>query len=48
MKRMSSGQKTTMEVSDENWRRLNARKRPGDSFNDVLDRLLDGGEQDGE
>jgi hypothetical protein len=30
---------TTIEVSMENWRWLNQQKDPGDSFNDVLDRL---------
>jgi len=28
-------------VSPENWRRLNAMKEPGDTFNDVVDRLFD-------
>jgi len=28
-------------VSEDNWERLNARKRPGDSFDDVIERLLD-------
>ncbi len=28
-------------VSEDNWRRLNAMKKPGDTFNDVVDRLLD-------
>jgi len=29
------------------WQRLNARKEPGDSFEDVLVRLLDEGRPDG-
>ena len=28
-------------VSPENWKRLNALKEPGDTFNDVIDRLLE-------
>lgn len=31
---------TNIRVSDEMWERLNRRKRPGESFNDVLERLL--------
>lgn len=31
---------TTIEVSRENWQGLNSRKRPGDSFDDVVSRLL--------
>lgn len=30
---------TTITISAENWQWLNAQKRPGESFNDVLDRL---------
>lgn len=30
---------TTIEISRENWQWLNSLKEPGDSFNDVLDRL---------
>jgi len=33
-------EETRVRVSKETWRRLNARKEPGDSFDDVLDRLL--------
>jgi len=33
--------KESIKVTPENWRRLNARKEPGDSFNDVVARLLD-------
>ena len=33
---------TTIEVEDETWSRLNGRKqRPGESFDDVVNRLLD-------
>ncbi|MDL0133556.1 DUF7557 family protein [Halobacterium salinarum] len=28
-------------VSDETWKRLNRRKEPGDSFEEVITRLLD-------
>ena len=31
---------TTIEITKENWRRLNTRKQAGDSFNDVINRLL--------
>lgn len=31
--------RTNIEVSQENWRWLNSLKKPGDSFNDVLNRL---------
>ena len=31
---------TRVRVSKETWQRLNAHKEPGDSFNDVIDRLL--------
>jgi predicted CopG family antitoxin len=31
-------------VSSETWSRLNRRKRPGDTFNDVIVRLLDADE----
>lgn len=38
---MEAMETTTIELSRENWQRLNERKRrPGESFNDVLDRLL--------
>jgi len=30
-----------IKISDETWRRLNVRKRPGDTFEDVVERLLD-------
>jgi hypothetical protein len=32
---------TTIQINVDVWQRLNSRKQPGDSFNDVLDRLLD-------
>ena len=31
---------TTIEVSTENWRDLNRKKNPGESFGEVIDRLL--------
>lgn len=30
-----------VKVSDETWQRLNARKEPGDTFEDVIRRMLD-------
>jgi len=33
----------TVKVSDEHWKELNARKEPGDSFDDVIGRLLEEG-----
>lgn len=30
-------------VSEQNWKRLNAMKDPGDSFDDVVGRLLEAG-----
>lgn len=33
------GETTTIEISRENWRWLNEMKDPGDSFNDVLNRV---------
>jgi len=32
-------------ISEDNWRRLNAMKRPGDTFDDVVNRLLDANEE---
>lgn len=32
--------KPNIKVSDGTWRRLNAMKQPGDTFDDVLQRLL--------
>lgn len=32
---------TTVNVSDETWERLNRRKDRGDSFDDVIESLLD-------
>lgn len=31
----------TVEVKRETWKRLNMRKQPGDSFDDVIVRMLD-------
>lgn len=31
----------TIRISDENWKRLNERKEPGDTFSDVVTRVLD-------
>ena len=32
---------TTVKVSTDTWKRLNRRKGPGDSFDDVIEQLLD-------
>lgn len=32
---------TNIKLHDKTWKRLNSRKEPGDSFNDVVSRLLD-------
>lgn len=47
-KRGSPSETTTITVSPETWRYLNMKKKPGESFNDVLTRLLniDGGGSD--
>lgn len=42
----SMAETTTIEITRDVWRELNARKYPGDSFNDVLERLLRDGEAD--
>lgn len=40
-------EKTNVEVFDDTWARLNALKRhPGDSFDDVINRLIDEHDQD--
>lgn len=31
---------THIRVSEENWQRLNSKKKPGDTFDDVIDRLI--------
>lgn len=36
---------TTVAVAEENWERLNRLKRPGESFDDVIGRLLDSREE---
>lgn len=33
---------TTIEVSDETWRQLNVRKERGESFDDVIQGLMNG------
>lgn len=35
------GDDTTIRISRGTWRRLHSRKEPGDSFDDVLDDLLE-------
>ena len=40
-KRHDMSSKTTIQIEKEVWERLNARKKHGESFNDVLERLLD-------
>lgn len=32
--------KTTIKVKKETWKRLNRQKEPGDTFDDVIERLL--------
>ncbi|WP_244605579.1 antitoxin VapB family protein [Halorussus marinus] len=32
---------TSIQVRNETWQELNARKAPGDTFDDVIQRLLD-------
>ncbi len=32
---------TTIEVTDDTWKRLNRRKSPGESFNDVIQGMLE-------
>ncbi|PSQ19576.1 hypothetical protein BRD00_01560 [Halobacteriales archaeon QS_8_69_26] len=39
---------TTIQVSSDTWRELNSRKEPGDSFDDVIQRLLEGADEDEE
>lgn len=39
--RVMSEDKTAVNVDTRTWRRLNALKRPGESFDDVVGRLLD-------
>ena len=38
---MAQNDHTTITVERGTWKRLNARKEPSDSFDDVLNRLLD-------
>lgn len=33
--------RTNIEISHTNWERLNGRKQPGESFDDVIGRLLE-------
>ncbi|MDJ1434243.1 antitoxin VapB family protein [Halostagnicola sp. A-GB9-2] len=34
---------TTVQISTETWRELNGRKNPGETFDDVIQRLLEEG-----
>jgi predicted CopG family antitoxin len=43
---MMSEDTTAVNVDTRTWRRLNARKRPGESFDDVVDRLLEQNKND--
>jgi transcriptional regulator len=36
---------THIRVTEDTWAALNARKRPGDSFDDVIQRLLEEGDE---
>jgi len=38
---MSDNDITTVKVSRETWRALNSRKTPGDSFDDIIQQLID-------
>jgi len=38
---VAMGDTTTIEIKTETWRELNMRKEPGDSFDDVIKRLLE-------
>lgn len=38
---MAQDDTTTVRVSPETWKRLNQRKGPGDSFDDIISQLLD-------
>ena len=33
---------THIRVTEETWKRLNSKKEPGDTFNDVVTKLLEG------
>lgn len=37
---------TNIKIHDDVWKELNARKNPGESFNDVLVRMLEDTEQE--
>jgi predicted CopG family antitoxin len=39
---------TTIQIRAETWRELNQQKEPGDTFDDVIQRLLHGGGEDGD
>jgi len=43
---MMSDDTTAVNVDTRTWRRLNALKRPGESFDDVVDRLLERNKND--
>lgn len=43
---MDEDSKHPVKVSEETWRDLNARKRPGDTFEDVVSRLIDDQDRD--
>jgi len=43
---MSRQATEVIRVTPENWERLNQLKKPGDSFNDVVTRLLEAEEDD--
>jgi len=45
---MSRDATNHIRVTAETWRQLNRRKQPGDSFEDVIQRLLAEGEDEGE
>jgi predicted CopG family antitoxin len=43
---MESDEETiTVEMKETTWRKLNLLKQPGDSFDDVVDRLVESGDE---
>lgn len=41
----NSDKKTSIQIETTTWKRLNMRKEPGDTFDDVVNRLLDDTEE---
>lgn len=36
-------EKTTIQVSNQTWKRLNEQRNPGESFDDIINSMLEGG-----